>query len=234
MFDPITFFGFHDLKPNQYFFVGEKKSLPAREARSDTDAIGRSLVGCWFEKVEATTEGVIDQRVDRAAPHINMMLCTLAELPRAAGYNPPARPNDTARAVEIALESSVFDHNVLRYAHRRLQNEAHADAYTFLLHEPADAEQVFWTKTALSDMTKMALARRLEVMHGVNRLDAWRSMNKASLMLAADPTFVAPAPPAPVAPKAKGVGPKGKGHKGQAAKGKGAKAKAKGKGNRRR
>ena len=61
----------------------------------------------------------------------------------------------------------------------------------------------------------MALARRLEVLQGRNKLDCFNSMSKVELITALDPTYVAPAP---AAGKGQGKG-QGKGRRGRGAKG---------------
>ena len=67
---PMCFYRFDALKDGLYFFVGEQKSLPGREARSDIDAIGRPLAIAWFEKCDDTIDGVLVRRADRDPSHM--------------------------------------------------------------------------------------------------------------------------------------------------------------------
>ena len=159
-----------------------------------------------------TLDGIMVRRVDRSGPHTELILQTIGEIVRAAGHHVQVQPNESARSVEVRLEATIFDHNVVRYVHKQLPHHIYDDVYCFALSEPSDAEHVYWNRTPLADHNKMGLARRLEVMHGVDRLHAYQHMNKTALLLAVDPTYQAPPPNnavahvgAPVHPKAVGA-----------------------------
>ena len=229
----MNFFAFLTLKPDLYFFVGENKSMPGRDTRAESDALGRSLGVAWFEKHDVAAGGTIVRRVAREGPHMELQLHTLAELLRAAGFTLSVGVDDTARQVELALEATVMDHCLVRFHHVR-ETAATDDPFVFTLSEPHDAEQVFWGETEPAALTKIGLARRAEVQWGMNRAHLYANMDKVQLVHMFDPDFVPPAPKGrgegPGVPKAKAKGkgpgaPKGKG------KGPGApKAEAKGPG----
>ena len=83
------------------------------------------------------------RRVDTSFECMNLMLQSIAELVRAAGFTPPVAPEDSARDVELLLEASFLDHGLTRYVHSR-EVADEDDAFIFELKDPADAEQVLW------------------------------------------------------------------------------------------
>ena len=120
------------------------------------------------------------------------MLHTVAELLRAAGHVVPTNDCEPARYVELKCEAVFLDFRLTRYEHNRLIDVFDGDPYVFELCEPSDAEHFCWAHTPLDSMSKMGLARRLEVMHGRNRLEAYRGLSKLALCLAVDPAFRPP------------------------------------------
>ena len=138
------------------------------------------------------------------------MLATLAEMRKAAGFVLHVSVNDTARQVEIALEQGFVNHDLLRFQHKRVPSDLdeEGDPFVFLLSGPADAEQVFWVHTQLCDLTKMGLARRLEVEQGRNRLTCYSDLDKLAMILLIQPGYI---PPAPADGKGKGGRGRGKG-----------------------
>ena len=84
---PLKFYAFSHLKAGTFFFVGENKSLPGRAARHDDEATGRSIAVCWFE-IDGEDDGGGVNYVKRVACEdegMHIMLCSIAELLRAAG-----------------------------------------------------------------------------------------------------------------------------------------------------
>ena len=226
----------------KFFFVGETKAIAGRDARVEGDALGRPIALVWFEQIDEDADGPIVQRVNCSKAEMELMLSSPAEVLRAAGCFPTASDSATAREVEIELEAKYMDHSLTIFNHRRSSSDHFDDPFTFHLNNPTDAEASLWASVAMEDLTKMGLARRLEVTHGENRASAWRNLSKLALLLALDPTYVPPPPakgkgkvvgkavglppPPPFAGAAKG---KGKGGKGKG-KGNGGKAPAKGAG----
>ncbi len=177
------FYSFPSLRPSQYLYVAENKSLAGREARAEDDAWGRSLSVAWFESQEVTDEGTVVRRLDRiSAEDLTTMLSTLAEILHAAGVPYPALgAAATARTVEIAMENVYAD--TPRYVHPAEHLWQEDDAWTCLLREPDPAETKYLAETPLEDLTNMTLARPLEIMKGVDRRAAW-TRTKADLLAA--------------------------------------------------
>ena len=185
---PLHFYAFHDLKDGIYFFVGENKSLPGRDEKAEADAHGRSFGVAWFEKMDDAPDGVLVHRVAREGHSMDLLLQTPAELIRAAGCAPPVITDATARAIELALESRFLDYSLTRFEHRR-EIDVEEDPFVFTLTNPVDAEQIMWGERKIEDFTKMALARRLEVCHGQNRLECYNTMTKAMMLAELDPEY---------------------------------------------
>ena len=96
---------------------------------------------------------------------MNIMLPTIAELVRAAGFAPPVASEASARDVELALEAAFLDHGLTRYEHSR-EVADESDPFVFTLRDAADAEQILWGSKAVEELPKMCLARRLELLRG--------------------------------------------------------------------
>ena len=228
----MRFFAFSDLSTTTCFFVGETKIIPGRDAKAEGEAIGRPIAITWFQKVDTDSDGMIVQRVNDTRHEMELMLCNLAELIRAAGCYPTASDTATAREVEIELEAKFMDYSLVVFTHTRMADEHFDDPFTFHLSNPSNAEHVHWADLDLPEMTKMGLARKLEVAKGFDRANAWKTLSKSALIVALDPTYVPPPPPpgpgGKAAVKGKGKGGKGAAGRGKG-KGKGGKAAVKGK-----
>lgn len=182
--------------------------MPGRADRADSDAIGRSLGISWFEKIEDAGSTYV-RRVAREGEHLELSLRTLAEILRSAGHTPAVSVHETARDVELALEASFLHHSLVRLD--SVRETSADDPFVFSLSNPLDAERLFWDETPLDAMTKMGLARRLEMEQGQNRLRVFNDMTKTGLLLLLDPGH---AIPVPAAGKGKGRGG-GKGRPGR-------------------
>ena len=159
---PMRFFSFDGLHPKKFFFVGETKVIPGRDARAPGEAIGRPVALCWFEQIDEDANGIIVQRVNCRDAHMELMLSSPAELIRAAGCYPTPSDTASARDVEIELESKFMNFALNIFTHQRMDSDHLDDPFTFHLSEPTDAEAALWGSTPVEDLTKMGLARRLE------------------------------------------------------------------------
>ena len=182
---PMQFYAFQDLKDGLYFFLSESNSLPGRGEKAESEAIDRHFGLTWFEKVDDLPDGVLVRRTAREGQHMDFMLQTPAELLRAAGWMPPVAVDASAREVELMLEATFLDHTLVRFEHQQETADAE-DPFVFSLRNPNDAEQMMWDGKSLPEMPKMALARRLEVLHGRNRMECFNSMSKIMMI---PPTF---------------------------------------------
>ena len=192
----------------RFFFIGENKSLPGRGDRGDSEAIGRSVAVAWFEPCESVGAGgaLYVRRVAREQDAMELLLLTLAEVLRAAGHYPTVSVADTARDVELLLEADFMSKSLGRYDSIR---ETAADGpFVFALESPIDAELRYFDETPLDALTKMALARKLELQQGCDRMQVYNENTKQSILFRLNPgaAAAAPAPPVP-APAGRGKGP---------------------------
>ena len=139
----------------------------------------------------------------------------------------PTPADATARDREIALENVFFEHDLTTFDSSLVESgDIHADPFRFRLSSPADAEDHYRGTIAVEQMTKMALARKLEVTQGMDRWEAWRGMSKLGLLVALNPAYVAPAPPVLAGGGGGGGGGGGKAGGGRAGGGRGRGGKA--------
>ena len=85
------------------------------------------------------------------------------------------------------MEASAFDHCVLRYDSYRL--DGGGSAWSYMLSNPRDIEEYHFNNTEPSAITKMCLARMLQLKNGWGadrRIDAWGLCKDALLAGLAD------------------------------------------------
>ena len=159
----------------------ESNSLPGRGEKAESEAINRHFGLTWFVKVDDLPDGVLARRTAREGQHMDLMLQTPAELLCAAGWMPPVAVDASAREVELMLEATFLDHTLVRFEHQQETADAE-DPFVFNLRNPNDVEQMMWDGKSLPEMPKMALARRLEVLHVRNRVECFNSMSKIMMI----------------------------------------------------
>ena len=103
---------------------------------------------------------------------------------------PPVAVDASARKLELMFEATFLDHTLVRFEHQRETADAE-DPFVFNLTNPNNAEKMMWDGKSLPEMQKMALARRLEVLHGRNRMEFFNSMSKIVMITTLDPTYIA-------------------------------------------
>ena len=138
----MRFYSLQALKGDLFLFVAESKSLPGRDPRTECEAIGRSLNVAWFESVESVGGDHTVRRVNRDGTYIALKLLTLAEILRAAGFFLLAPDGASARQVELALERSFMDHDLMQFEHIR-ETAAADDPYIFTSPTPIMRKCVF-------------------------------------------------------------------------------------------
>ena len=141
-------------------------------------AIGRPLCVLWYEPAddevghEADDVGVGEfPLVPSAGDHgnIDIQFMSVAEICKAAGYWPPSLPSDTARDVEIAHDKAIVDHEIERFNSRRGSLRRGASwAMLVRVEGGEDFEWAAYEERPLATLTKMALARCLQVRGGLN------------------------------------------------------------------
>ena len=122
------------------------------------------------------------------ADGLPLMLASLAHLARTAGIPVVIAAEDTERDVEVKLESKILDSRVSAYSSAAIPDaENH---YSYMLSEAGDLEQHWLSKQNFTELTKMALARQIQIQDDLTdeaRNKLWH-LNRAALMLAWSPT----------------------------------------------
>lgn len=168
-------------RPSCLFYISENKALAGREERGSGEAVGRPLVLTFFEEIA----GGIVRRVDRASSSMRPWLLTIAELLIAAGVWLPPDPERSPRDAEAMLEDLFVEQNL-----QRLKGTVEPDApevHMYQLGEAVDAEAAFLAETPPQSLTKVALARCLELHGGEPRRISWQQKSLESLRASAQP-----------------------------------------------
>ena len=90
---------------------------------------------------------------------LSLVLATVAEISRAAGYFPPVGDDSRPRDVELLHEAAFLTHDLMVY--RSCPVTDPAQPWDYELRDPVDAEAVFLAQP-YSAMKKMALARAIQ------------------------------------------------------------------------
>lgn len=150
-------------RPARLFYVSESKALARREERAGGEAIGKPLVLTFFEEMGP---GVV-RWVDRSGALMRPWLFTAAELLSAVGVWLPPDPERSSRDAEAQLEDLFVEHGF-----RRLQGQVEpgaSEVHVYTLHDEVDSEIAFFAEAQPNALTKIALARCLEL-HGGEHL----------------------------------------------------------------
>ena len=163
LFEKEAFYRFTALPEARFLFVGLNQSLPGRDAPGAGEAEGRFLAVAWFEVVQQSVDGIVvsPESGDVGNNDLKLIPMTVAEIARAAGWFPAVAQDASARDVELQYESKVLDLEIERYKAVRL-GESIERPWEFLLTDASDIEDSFLESRAAADLTKMALARRIQ------------------------------------------------------------------------
>ena len=107
---------------------------------------------------------------------------TMAELLRSAGCYLPSAATATARDQEIALEQVFCENEPVVLASRRELDPR--SCWCHVLTAPVSAEDFLHDTLPAAAITKMMLARRLQIRDGLTMKDCFRlfgSLNKAEI-----------------------------------------------------
>ena len=88
-----------------------------------------------------------------------LVLATVAEISRAAGYFPPVGDDSRPRDVELLHEAAFLTHDLMVYRSTPVTDPA--QPWDYELRDPVDAEAAFQAQP-YSAMKKMALARAVQ------------------------------------------------------------------------
>lgn len=174
------FYSFPDLSPHLFLYVVENKSLAGREARAADEATGRSLVVTWFETDLDASTGDVIKRADRTSQAMRLSTLSIAEILAIAGGAPPTA-DSPSKEQELVLEARYAAEERHVWVAEHLWQ--HEDCWVFRVHTPEPAEASFLADTPPDKLSKMALARLLELKDGHDRRRAW-TMTIAALLAA--------------------------------------------------
>ena len=216
LFEPHNLYAFTgiDAPYRKYVYITENKSVSYRDKSRPLHAIGRYLNVVWYEPVQediefpeeigADEEVLIPCAGDQVSLPTQEM--SLAEMCNVAGYWPDdIGPDFCERSVELVHESRLLSHNIQRFESRRLGGAGWGRVVRS--HSGVDIEHYEFENRALPQLTRMALARALQVRDGLTddqRNRIW-NLRKNQLVAALENGPVAIAAVAKAAAK---VGPK--------------------------
>ena len=166
MFEPNHIYGLSSTtRPGMNFFlVMRVDAAPGRNQVKDGDARGRPLVVSWLEKIDETVDGI---RVRPTAPRVGELAvtsATIAEISKASGVFPALDPNADAATEEAIHEREFLSHAPLHFDSIRCPDSD--GPWDFLLTNAEDAEQYAFNTRSIFVLTKMALARQLQLRDG--------------------------------------------------------------------
>ena len=157
---------------DRYVFVTENKSV-ARDAIKHGLVSGRPLNVIWYEPASESAEIAEELDADEQLLYpcsgdsdaLLMQEMTIAELSIAAGYYPhDILPHYTERDVELLHERRILHHNIEIFDSRRVRLTSGATwARIVNCASGTDIEWHAFEDRPESDLTKMALARALQV-----------------------------------------------------------------------
>ena len=189
---------FHQLPGvNKDIFVHvlENKTLAGRELRDQADAQSRVLVLCFFERSHAADDELVVRRVDTSFAGMTTKNLTPAELLMHLGFSLAADPGRNALRTEALLEHAYDNLEHVHWTHEIVSTDA-TDAHVYKLTGSRAAEDVFWESKPLGKHTNIAIARRLERLHGGDRHALYVRESTAGLhamLIAAEPGAAPPA-----------------------------------------
>ena len=187
LFEPNFFYFFPTLSDRKFIFIARNRAAPGRQQVADGDATGRLLTHAWFELVdEYAHEGVVVAPVTLGqTKSLQLRNATVAEILRAAGHHIPVE--GTARDMEVKYEKAYSELEVLKYTGDRFDGRR-ADWF-FVLTNGVEVEEDSYMNRQIQDLTKMALARRLQVLDGSDdetRNRRWELTKDALIALLVD------------------------------------------------
>lgn len=187
LFQPNCFYNFSNLSDRLYLFIGRTRAAPGREKIAEGEAVGRMVTHAWFElDDEFAHEGHIVRPVTMGqSKSLELRNATIAEIIRAAGLNIDVE--GSVRDMELRYEASFATLGVIRFEGQRF--EGRLSEWYFILSESADLEEFAFLTKPVQDLTKMALARRLQILEGSDddvRSRRWELTKEALLGLLMD------------------------------------------------
>jgi len=169
--------------------------MPNREEIVEGEATGKQLVIAWFDKVPFSNEH-LRPRDEQVRPK----LLSVVEVFLAVGHVVPANAKaDLTEAQREALVEESFAAATLRRLEATRETAAEG-LRTYLIVASENAEEAWLHGQNHESLSKMALARILEIHAGGNRKVDWQALNLAQLRDRAA-AWLPPLPPASKRPR---------------------------------
>jgi hypothetical protein len=177
------FYALENLSSDIFFLVIRTRAAPGKDAPDDADAHGRAMALAWFSREREDLDG-IHVKPMAGKGDIHVVDATVAEISRGCGYYPAALPDDTTRAVELKHESMFMRHGLVHYQSLLSTDAEHP--WNFVLSTPTNVETRIFNSRGIADLTKMALARHLQLLEGTSDVlrDTHWGMTKEALLVA--------------------------------------------------
>lgn len=211
--EPNAFYRFLGLPSDVYLFVGRTRAAPGKRKNAPDESQARSIAYLWFAPDSAATRDGDDgtrllvQPVEGVLGQLILKAGTPAEILTAAGAFPTIAVDDTERDVELKQEASFMRYELVRYTSVRVGTEGMP--WHYYLSDPVDAEVVYFHFRDAADITKMCLARTIQIRDGLTdaqRTLAWGAPRDVLLAAVATDVSVEDATAAAAAARARGRG----------------------------
>ena len=204
LFQPGHMYQFTSLNASRFMYVTENKSVAYRDTIRAHQAIGRSINIVWYEFANddarmdehmIATEALVQPCNDQS-DGLPMQGMSLAEISLTAGFYPDVAPTDTDRDVELKHEPHIISHNIVMLQSRLVQLSTQNPWNMIVdIASAVDVEEYSFQQRDLSSLTKMALARALQIRDNLtagDRVRAW-SLEKRVLIYALEHNVAIPA-----------------------------------------
>jgi len=155
---------------NVFVYIGTNQSLPNRDRKHVTEAIGRSLSIAFFTPKDEIAEGKVLEPTEKGTQGDTDLVVTnrtTAEISLASGYFPTLPSNHTAREAELDHEANMLRHDVIMWDVKR---EGPGN-WNLVASNPRLMEDDFMEKVAVADMKKIGLARQIQLREGLSDND---------------------------------------------------------------
>ena len=197
--------------PSVSFYVSENKIVAGRGTRGEGEAVRRNLAVVFFEPIRtpAPGEAMVVRRVHREDSAMKPKLLTIAELMSNCGILIPADASRTAGESEVIMEEAFANEDLRMYT-RHLETEAE-DVHVYTLQHEVPAEAAFLEEEPMEELSKMALARLIELREEAPRRELF-ALSLQTLRARAAGKALDGAPLAP--PMAQAPGRRGRGRQG--------------------
>ena len=196
LFQPGSLYQFTANTSTKWFYIAENKSVAYRNKPKPDHVVGRPLNVVWFEAADddieikdiaQASDQILTQCSGRCSS-LNVQNMSIAEISITSGYFPAGiLPHHTERDVELLHEMAILRNNVEHFESRWA--ELDNGSGWVLICDSASGVDLEWyafnSHTDVGDMTKMALARALQVRDNLSDAERTRIWNLSKTILVA-------------------------------------------------